>query len=81
MDYNKDYPEDAEKSAGSNVNGQPSVIYSAVVDISELAQWPIMLNLTGHGSTDGSDGNLYTDISSLSSALRIVDSVLIEKNL
>jgi len=78
MDYNTDYPEDTE--TGSNVSGQPSVVYSAVIELTALSEGPVQLNLAGHGSPDGSDGKLYDDCSGLSSALKIVDTVWVENN-
>ncbi|MBI9108061.1 MAG: hypothetical protein JEZ04_15035 [Spirochaetales bacterium] len=82
MDYNTEYPEDAGTGgADSNVSGQPSVVFSAIVDLRELAPGSVQLNLSGHGSPDGSDGNLYSDLGSLTTALSIVDSVWIEGNL
>ena len=83
-DFNSNYPKGAEPgtsgySGGGYGSGQPSVVYSAVVSREVLEEGPVRLELVGHGSPDGSDGKLYPDCTSLTTALSIVNSVTVEK--
>jgi hypothetical protein len=84
-DFNENYPLKVESgmtgySGGEMGSGQPAVVYSVILELSELKDGPVRLNLEGHSSPDGTDGNLYPDCGSLTTALNIVDSVWIEKN-
>ena len=80
-DFNPDWPEDAAPgetgySGGSMGSGQPAVVYMAEFDPEEMHPGDsIELKLAGRSSADGSDGELYSDLSGLTSALRIVESV------
>lgn len=79
VDFNGSYPKNASANAdnysgGSKGSGQPAVVYSATIDSSTKQ---VELKLIGHSSPDGSDGNIYPDISSLTSALSIVKSITV----
>lgn len=79
-DFNEHWPKnaqsnEAEWSGGKDGSGQPSLVYSAWVDPDESG--PLELILMGHGSPDGSDGLIYEDISTISTALHILDSVIL----
>ncbi len=82
VDFNDFYPEDAAEgdsgySGGEMGSGQPSVIYRAVLDSASLEPGgEVIFELAGHGSADGSSGNLYPDISNLTTASNIVSSVI-----
>ncbi len=74
-DFNDYWPEDVRKgengwSGGEDGSGQPSLIYSTWVDSSESGPWE--LTIKGHGSADGSNGLIDGDISSISTALKIL---------
>lgn len=52
-------------------SGQPSLIYSASIDPSSTST-DIYLRLMGHGSPDGSDAILHTDLSNITTATGII---------
>ncbi|HHH53925.1 MAG TPA: hypothetical protein ENK91_09725, partial [Bacteroidetes bacterium] len=53
-------------------SAQPSLIYSTVINSTDSIFY---LNPIGHGSPTGEDGKLYTDLSTLTSALDIFSSI------
>lgn len=61
-------------SGGEWGSGQPSLVYRAVLD-SKAAAVPVELGLAGHGSPDGSDGEIHTDLAGTTTARSIVSSV------
>ncbi|MDD3051534.1 MAG: hypothetical protein PHR06_10355 [Candidatus Cloacimonetes bacterium] len=75
-DHNEYFPKKAEKNDGnfSGVSGQPSLIYKCTVDTSASDDY-YEFQLIGHGSPDGSDGRLYEDLSTLTSALEMVKKI------
>lgn len=80
-DFNDHYPKsakegDANYSGGEEGSGQPAVIYSAKVDLTS-GETTFNAELIGHSSPDGTDGNLRTDISKLTSALNIIKQITI----
>jgi len=76
FDYNEYYSEDGQKGTiGTKDGGQPALVYSAVVDVSQLSK-EYELSLVGHSSPDGSDGGLYSEISTVTTARQIVDKVI-----
>jgi len=81
-DFNGSWPEDASPedenwSGGEGGSGQPSLVYRCFVDPASAGSWS--MTLIGHGSPDGSDGGIYPDISSLTTALRILESAEVER--
>ncbi len=71
FDYNDFY---TKKSSG--VNGQPSVVYSAEIPQDFCKDsGEIKLEFSGCGSIDGSDGEIHTDTSNLTTAKSIVKLV------
>ena len=58
-------------------SAQPSVIYSATIN---PEQSEFYLNPIGHGSPTGEDGKLYTNLSTLTSALDIFSSIKLTLN-
>ncbi len=78
-DFNDSYPKNADKnddnySGGKEGSGQPAIIYSATISAQTEKT---TLQLIGHSSPDGSDGNIYTDISGLTSAKKIVKAITV----
>ncbi len=69
---NSKYPDDQDYKTSS----QPSVVYSAVIDFDDPKK-EYQLQPAGHGHYSGKDGKIYTDLSTLSSALEIVDQVIV----
>ena len=80
-DFNDSFPKSAEEkdanySGGKEGSGQPAVIYAAEVDLIS-GKKEFNATLIGHSSPDGSDGNIYTDVSTLTTALNIVKKITI----
>ena len=75
--YSKDkYPDDAVYS-GSGSSGQPSVIYSAEINLDENQHTYIMKPI-GHGHYSGQDGKLYDNLQGIDTALQLVKRVVVE---
>jgi hypothetical protein len=79
-DFNDAYPENAavgeeNYSGGRWGSGQPSLVYRTVIDPTKDGE--STLELVGHGSADGSNGKVASDLSGITSALDIVQAVTI----
>ena len=70
FDYNNYWTKD-----NSGVNGQPSLVYHAQF----VAGQPRNISLVpiGHGSVDGSDGNIINELENISTALSIIQNASI----
>lgn len=82
-DFNDSYPKDAQEgdanySGGKEGSGQPALIYRAEVDLSKDTK-TFEASLIGHSSPDGSDGEIHTDMSGLTTALDIVKRITINR--
>lgn len=80
-DFNDAYPKDAREgdanySGGEEGSGQPALVYKTDVDLS-TGQTVFEARLVGHSSPDGSTGEIYTDMSGLTTALQIVKGIII----
>lgn len=80
-DFNDSYPESAEVgdssySGGEKGSGQPAVVYAANIDMSS-GKHTFEAELMGHSSPDGTSGNIFEDISTLTTALNIVKHITI----
>lgn len=71
-DWNESWPE----SAGGE-NGQPAVVYAAAIDL-DSEQKEFSATLVGHSSADGSNGDITTDTSTLTTALDICKSITVK---
>lgn len=76
LDFNTAYPAEAAKdsagySGGAFGSGQPSLVYAADIDLDSAAT-DYLFSLLGHGSADGSDGSVDTDVSGISDATDIM---------
>lgn len=81
-DWNDAYPKSAKKSdpnysGGKEGSGQPAVVYAAVVNLTN-GQKEFEAKLLGHSSPDGSSGELCGDISELTTALHIVEHIMVQ---
>lgn len=75
--YTKDkYPDDVVYS-GSGSSGQPSVIYSASINLDNNKQVYLMRPI-GHGHYSGVDGTLYEDMTGIDTALQLVKRVVVQ---
>lgn len=80
-DFNDTWPESARAgepgySGGKHGSGQPAVVYAAEVDLTSGAR-EFGAVLVGHSSPDGSSGEVFADVSELTSALHIVERITI----
>jgi len=57
-------------------NAQPAVVYEGMVNMSDL-QERYLLKPVGHSHPTGETGELFTDLSTLTTALQIADSVVV----
>ena len=76
--YTKDkFPNDKIYS-GSGQVGQPSLIYRAKIDFdNKNTTTHKIMQLMGHGHYSGKDGNLYSDISNITSAKNIAERIIV----
>jgi hypothetical protein len=70
------YPDDPIYS-GSGSSGQPSVIYSAAIDLDD-DQTSYIMKVAGHGHYSGANGNLFADMTGIDTALELVKRVVID---
>lgn len=82
IDFNKHYPESAKPgdknySGGSDGSGQPALLYSKVIDLDKSSTWE--LDLIGHSSPDGSTNEITKDLSSITTAKKIIESIKVFK--
>ena len=80
-DFNDDYPKaakpgDANYSGGKEGSGQPALVYAARVDLSS-GNKSFEAVLLGHSSPDGSSGEIFEDVSGITTALRIVKRIIV----
>ena len=74
--YNDKYPDDKDYKTSS----QPAVIYEGTIDTSKPGT-EVQMKAIGRSHHSGLDGNIYTDLNTLTTALEIVKkcSVVLEK--
>jgi len=70
---NNKYPDDAEYKTSC----QPAVVYAVEVDLDDLAS-SYKLEVAGHSHYAGRTGELFTDLSTLSTALEIVSNLTLK---
>ena len=80
-DFNEAFPKSAKEGtpttpAEKKEAGQPALVYAAEVDLTS-GKKEFTAKLIGHSSPDGSNGEIITDTSSLTTALHIVKSITI----
>lgn len=62
----------------SGQSGQPSLVYKSQIDLYNLAnKSAFIMTPIGHGHHSGKDGKLYTDLSNITTAYKIVDRVIL----
>lgn len=75
--YSSDrFPNDAIYS-GNGYSAQPSVIYEAIIDFCDQQRFYVM-SAIGHGHHSGKNGGLYPNLDQLSTALDVVDRIIVE---
>ena len=71
-----DFPDDEIFHNGTGQLGQPSIIFKADVDMTDGNDYYLM-ELIGHGHQSGQDGIIYQDVSGLTTALEIVERIVL----
>lgn len=71
--HNNKFPDDEEYKTSC----QPAIVYAATIDLSKIGVKYELLPI-GHSHYNGSDGSLNTDLSTLTTALQIVQKVTVE---
>jgi hypothetical protein len=75
--YSSDrFPDDPIYS-GDGYNGQPSVIFEAIVD-RQSSQHYYPMSLIGHGHHSGRNGVMHTDMEKITTAKELIDRVIVE---
>lgn len=82
IDFNDAFPENAKEgdsnySGGDMGSGQPALVYSALIDLDTNIK-EYNLQLIGHSSSDGTNGDIYEDLSGVTSADRIVKEIVVQ---
>lgn len=72
-----DYPDDEIYHSGTGQLGQPSLLFQSEIDMQDGKDFYLM-ELMGHGHHSGQDGKVYEDLSQLSTALQIVERIVIK---
>lgn len=72
-----DFPDDEVFHNGTGQLGQPSLVYEAYIDLDHLKKYYLM-ELKGHGHHSGQTGMLYPDLSKLTTALKIVERIIVK---
>ena len=74
-----DFPQDDVFHNGTGQLGQPSIIYKVHIDMNDDKEYYLM-DLKGHGHHSARDGEIYPDVSSLTTALEIVERIVVKAN-
>lgn len=67
------FPDD-EVYSGPGSSGQPSLVYESIVDTDVASQY--LFKLVGHGHHSGKNGELYTDLTHVTSAKQILEFIV-----
>ena len=65
------------KQENSKWSCQPALVYEAVIDLKYLKD-SYKMNAVGHSHYSGKTGELFTDLSTLTTALQIADSIIVK---
>lgn len=71
-----DFADDSLYHSGTGLLGQPSIIYEAIVRKSDSHHY-YLLSMSGHGHHSGSTGELLAETRTLSTALYIVERIVV----
>ncbi len=71
-----DFAADEVFHNGTGQLGQPSLIYSSTIDISNKEKYTIM-RLEGHGHHSAQNGIIYEDLSKITTALEVVEYIVV----
>ena len=71
-----DFPDDEVFHNGTGQLGQPSIVFSAEVDMSDAHNYYLM-EMIGRGHHSGQTGELFSDLSNLTTANEIVERIVV----
>ena len=71
-----DFPDDDVFHSGTGQLGQPSIVFEAQVDLNDNKKYYLM-ELIGRGHHSGQTGEIYRDLSTLTTALSIVERIVV----
>ncbi len=71
-----DFPDDEVFHNGTGQMGQPSIIYETLIDLNDDKNYYLM-ELIGHGHHSGQNGMIDPDLSTLTTALEIVERIVV----
>ncbi len=72
-----DFPDDEKYHSGAGLLGQPSLIYSTTVSQFDDKKYYLM-DLIGHGHHSGQSGELFGEISRITTAKNILERVIVQ---
>jgi len=76
-DWNEFWTNGLHNDPDYRTSCQPSLVYSVSIDL-DKPEAEYFLNPIGHGQFAGKDGMLYTDLRTMTTALRIIDHVSVK---
>ncbi len=76
-DWNEYWTNDLYDDPDYRTSCQPSLVYSVSIDL-DKPEAEYFLNPIGHGQFAGKDGKLYTDLRTMTTALKIIDHVSVK---
>lgn len=71
-----DFPDDEVYHNGTGQLGQPSIIFETPINMNDGKNYYLM-ELMGHGHHSGQTGDIYTDLSTLTTAKQIVERIVV----
>ena len=71
-----DFPDDKVYHSGTGQLGQPSIVFDSFIDLHNEQNYYLM-ELIGHGHHSGQTGELFKDLSTLTTAKQIVERIVI----
>ena len=76
-DWNENWTNSLYDDPDYRTSAQPSLVYSVSIDL-DRPEPEYFLNPIGHGQFAGKDGLLYTDLRTMTTALKIIDHVSVK---
>jgi hypothetical protein len=78
FDFNSHYTKEKGAPQYSAANGQPSLVWRAVVDAAATSQPTVAPQLVGHGELFGKTGMIYSDLDKITTAAHTFKDIQIE---
>ena len=78
FDFNPHYTKHKGAPQYSAANGQPSLVWRAVVDPQNAPQMPVTPQLVGHGELFGKNSRIYSDLGKITTAAHTFRDIQIE---